>query len=107
MMEPRGLRNGIEPSERIGHPGGERPGCETDRFRESGRLIEGFTEGEKIAGTGAAYHDLREEALDIENGYELLAKLRAENRFAREVRNRIETRFDFVAIERGPQEALA
>ncbi len=102
-----GFGHRIESREGIAQARGERLGGEARGFGELRHLIERFAKGEQIARAGAADHDFGEQAFDIEHGRELLAQFGAQDGFAREVAHGIEARFDFVAIERRAQQALA
>ena len=74
--------------------------------RQQGRLVQRFAQGEKVTGTRAADHDLGKQSLYIQHGSELFAQFGAQDCFAHQIADGIETGFDFRQFQRGSQQAM-
>ena len=78
-----------------------------ERALERGDFIERAAERQQIAGAGGTQRHLGQQALEIENAFELLAKLRAQDGLLEQLAHRLEALLDFGAVHGGPQQALA
>ena len=74
---------------------------------QRGDLFERAAERQHVARIGDAHGDLGQQALDVENAAELLAQFGAQDGLLEQFADGIEAAFDFRAVERGTQQALA